>query len=145
VVLNELLTWFAALRVCAAVLAVESISLGLLSFLRRPTGIFRVGAIVALAAAIGVGVLARDIWVTYQDLLALSMMRSYPLDVGYWYLHTINQTIPFYETAGRVAMVGAGLLLVAGLVLMVKAIRGGPTSRQRVAGPSQGLELPSPT
>jgi hypothetical protein len=141
--LDVLLTWFAVLRVCAAVLAVEAISLGLLSFVRPPIGALRVGAIVSLAGAIGAGVLARNDFDTYQELLAVTMRRSYPLAVRDWYLQTLNQAIPFYETAGKIAVAVTAILLISGLILVVKAIRGGPASRKPTVRPSRGDGLPS--
>lgn len=144
--LEVLLTWFVVLLACTSVLTVEALGLALLSFARPQwplKGILRATALVAFVAAIGAGVVARAVWATHQDLLAFSMMRSYPPSVRDWYEQTINHTIPFYETVGSVAVVPTGVLLLAGLALFVRAIRGTTTSPDRTAGPCQHGELSS--
>jgi len=135
--LGVLLTWFAVLRVCVAMLGVEALGLGFLSVVRPPRGLLRVGALAPLAAAVGAGLLARGAWSAYFDLLPLTLPppRTYPPAFGEWYEHRISlvsQAVGFYDTAGWIVLVATGLLLIAGGVLAVKAIRGrGPAHRER--------------
>jgi hypothetical protein len=147
--LDILLTWFAVLRVCAAVLAVEAIVLGLLSFVRPPKGVLRVGAlvslaIVSLAAAIGAGVLARNDFATYQELLPANYLpRSFTPAYYDRYLQKIAQAVAFYEAVGWRAVAVTAVLLIAGLILAVIAIRSRTAPLQRTARPSPGDKLPS--
>ncbi len=138
VVLRAMLTWFQMLRACAAVLAVEALALAVLSFVRGPAGVLRVGAGVAFACAVGVGLLARDIWATYEALLTFSTTLYASFAQAEWYRQTINQTVPSDERAYWIALVTTGALLIGGLVLIVWAIRRGPVARRRMAGPGQG-------
>jgi hypothetical protein len=132
--LGVLLTWFAVLRVCAAVLGVEALCLGVLSFVRPPRGLLRVGALVTLAAGVGAGLLARGAWSTYVELLPANLPRSYTLEFGLSYLHSISQAIGYYTTAGWIAVVATGMLLIAGGVLAGKAIWGrGRANREGAA------------
>jgi hypothetical protein len=120
------------------VLAVEALGLAVLSLVRGPVRVLRVGAGVVFAIAVGVVLLAREIWATYEAVLNFSAVRSYPPTVADWIRQTINQTVPSYERAYWIALEATGALLVGGLVLIVWAIRSGPVARRRMAGPSQG-------
>jgi hypothetical protein len=84
-----------------------------------------------LAAAVGAGLLARGAWSTYFELLPANQPRSPTYEYSLWYARSFREAVGFYPTAGWMVLVATGLLLIAGVVLAVKAIRGsGPANRQ---------------
>jgi hypothetical protein len=136
---DVLLTWFAVLRACAFALAVEALGLGLLSFVRPPRGVLRIGAVASLAAAIGAGVRARNAFATYQQLNPADYL-GIPA-TSQWQdrqLQRIAQAVAFYDAVGWSTVVVTAVLLVAGLGLTVIVLRSKATPRHATARPSQG-------